>query len=105
MKISQSSMQKLQSYSWPGNVRELKHLVEGAMITSQGNKLYFDLPKDGCFKTEAFQSLEELETQYILEILQTKNWKIAGENSASTILGMHPNTLRSRMKKLGIQKP
>ena len=98
-------MQKLKSYSWPGNVRELKHVVESSMITAQGNKLNFDLPKDGAFTTDDFTSLDELECQYILEVLQAKNGKISGENSASSILGMHPNTLRSRMKKLGIQNP
>ena len=105
LEISKRSIQKLQNYSWPGNVRELRHIVEGAMITMQGNKLDFDLPQDGGFETGNFQSLDELECQYILDVLQAKNWKISGKNSASFILGMHPNTLRSRMKKLGIQKP
>ena len=99
-------MQNLQSYPWPGNVRELKHVVESSMITAQGNALHFDLPKALDFTTEgAFKSLEEMERQYILEVLQEKNWKIAGEKSASSILEIHPNTLRSRMQKLGIKKP
>ena len=106
MKISKKSMQNLQSYPWPGNVRELKHVVESSMITAQGNALHFDLPKALDFTTEgAFKSLEEMERQYILEVLQEKNWKIAGEKSASSILDIHPNTLRSRMQKLGIKKP
>ena len=105
LKISKRSMQKLQSYSWPGNVRELKHIIEGSMIAAQGNKLYFDLPKGGDSTKGDFKSLDELERQYIFEVLQANHWKIAGENSASSILEMHPNTLRSRMKKLGIRKP
>ena len=53
-------MQKLQSYSWPGNVRELKHIVEGAMITLQGKKLKFDLPKTAEVGIGNFKSLEEI---------------------------------------------
>ena len=45
LKITTSSMQALQSYSWPSNVRELKHVVESVLITSEKNKLHFDLPK------------------------------------------------------------
>ncbi|MCU0398744.1 MAG: hypothetical protein MUC73_11665 [Cyclobacteriaceae bacterium] len=33
------------------------------------------------------------------------HWKINGENGAAERLDMHPNTLRSRMKKLGITRP
>jgi transcriptional regulator with GAF, ATPase, and Fis domain len=46
-----------------------------------------------------------MEREYILKVLNAKNWKIGGDDSASSILGMHVNTLRSRMKKLGIKKP
>jgi transcriptional regulator with GAF, ATPase, and Fis domain len=46
-----------------------------------------------------------MERDYILQVLKTKNWKIGGENSAASILGMHVNTLRGRMKKFGIKKP
>jgi transcriptional regulator with GAF, ATPase, and Fis domain len=46
-----------------------------------------------------------MERDYILRVLKAKNWKIGGENSAASTLGMHVNTLRARMKKLGIQKP
>jgi transcriptional regulator with GAF, ATPase, and Fis domain len=45
-----------------------------------------------------------MERQYILDVLKAKNWKIGGEDSAASILGMPSSTLRSRMKKLGIKR-
>ena len=105
LKITKSSMQALQSYFWPGNVRELKHVVESALITSQKNKLLFDLPESAGDVTRKLKSLEEMEREYILDVLNAKNWKIKGKDSASAILGLHPNTLHSRIKKLGLKRP
>ena len=53
----------------PGNVRELKNLVEGAVITSTGKKLYFDLPKPPDTRTSQLKSFEEMEREYFLEVL------------------------------------
>jgi formate hydrogenlyase transcriptional activator len=103
--IPQRTMQMLQRYPWPGNVRELQHAVEGAMITAQGKKLNFELPKIADTELSDFKSFEEMERGYILRVLEAKNWRIGGEDSAASTLGMHVNTLRGRMKKLGIKKP
>jgi transcriptional regulator with GAF, ATPase, and Fis domain len=46
-----------------------------------------------------------MEREYILQVLKAKKWKIGGDDSAASSLGMHVNTLRGRMKKLGIKKP
>jgi chemotaxis protein methyltransferase CheR len=103
--IPKRTMQMLQRYPWPGNVRELKHAIEGAMITAQGEKLNFELPKIANATISDFKSLEEMERDYILRVLKAKNWRIGGEDSAAATLGMHVNTLRGRMKKLGIKWP
>jgi transcriptional regulator of acetoin/glycerol metabolism len=105
LKIAKSSMQALQAYPWPGNVRELKHVVESALITSKKNKLDFDLPDTLSPATRKLRSFEEMEREYILEVLKAKNWKIGGNDSASSILGLPPSTLRSRIKKLGLKRP
>ncbi|MEN8691918.1 MAG: sigma-54 dependent transcriptional regulator [Desulfobacterales bacterium] len=105
LKITNSSMQALQSYPWPGNVRELKHVVESALITSEENKLHFDLPETSVGTTSKLKSFEEMEREYILDVLKATNWKIKGKNSASDILKLHPNTLHSRIKKLGLKRP
>jgi PAS domain S-box-containing protein len=106
LKITKASMQALQSYAWPGNVRELKHVIESALIISgKKNKLHFDLPKTAIGATRKLKTFEEMEREYILEVLKAKNWKIKGEDSASSILGLPPSTLRSRIKKLGLKRP
>ena len=98
-------MQKLQRYPWPGNVRELKHAVESALITARRQKLDFELPKIAGNALNDFKSFEEMERDYILRVLKAKNWRIGGEDSAASTLGIHVNTLRGRLKKLGIEKP
>ena len=103
--IPKRTMQMLQGYPWPGNVRELEHAIEGAMITAQGKKLNFELPQIADAAFSDFKSFEEMERDYILRVLKAKNWRIGGEDSAASTLGMHVNTLRGRMKKLGIKKP
>jgi len=105
LKTTKSSMQALQSYSWPGNVRELKHVVESALITLGKNRLHFDLPQTAGCATRKLKTLEEIEREYILDVLKATKWKIKGKDSASAILGLHPNTLHSRIKKLGLQRP
>jgi PAS domain S-box-containing protein len=107
--ISQSTIVKLQKYDWPGNVRELMNVIERAVITTKGNKLElvdeFKSPvrlqgeKEGKINT-----LEEVERDHILKVLEACNWKISGEDGAASILDLHPNTLRSRMEKLKIKK-
>ena len=103
--ITKRTMQSLQNYPWPGNVRELQHAVESALITARGKRLNFELPKLADTALNDFKSLEELERDYILQVLKARDWKIGGPNSASSTLGVHVNTLRGRMKKLGIKKP
>ena len=109
-KISISTMNKLKDYHWPGNIKELRNVLERAVITSSGNVLIIEdeliplktLQTDGSHSN--LKSLETFEKKYILEVLNKCNWKINGKNSASEILELHPNTLRSRMKKLEISK-
>jgi chemotaxis protein methyltransferase CheR len=55
--------------------------------------------------TEANRTLEYVERQYIVRVLEQTDWKVSGKNSAAEILGLDRSTLRARMRKLGIQKP
>jgi chemotaxis protein methyltransferase CheR len=103
--IPKGTMEMLQSYPWPGNVRELQHAVESALITAKGKKLSFELPKIADTASGDFKPFEEMERDYILRVLKARDWKIGGDNSAASTLGMHVNTLRGRMKKLGIKRP
>jgi len=49
-------------------------------------------------------SLEELERDHILGVLETTGWRVSGDRGAAKILGLKPTTLEARMKKLGITR-
>jgi formate hydrogenlyase transcriptional activator len=121
--ISEATRQKLLSYSWPGNIRELQNLIERALILSTGPilELESDLtsvpsaPVFSDFQPEApellpyvdrspLKTLQEVERDHILAVLQETHGVIEGSNGAARTLGMHPNTLRHRMEKLGIKR-
>ena len=106
--IPESVVQKLQDYGWPGNIRELENVIERAVINSSGPKLRLADALDGSAPgrtPSALKSLQAVEREHILQVLQFTNGRIDGAKGAALILEMHPSTLRSRMRKLGIQKP
>ncbi|HEV2946828.1 MAG TPA: helix-turn-helix domain-containing protein [Gemmataceae bacterium] len=49
-------------------------------------------------------SLEEVERRHMVMVLKQTGWVIDGPRGAAKILGLHPNTLHSRLKKLGISR-
>jgi formate hydrogenlyase transcriptional activator len=110
----------LESYDWPGNVRELQNVIERAAVISTDHVLR--LPEDWQARSAGTNikasllltqpaagegdvqniSLLELERRHVLSVLGATHWKVEGVGGAAEILGLQPNTLRSRMKKLGI---
>ena len=106
--IPQKVMAAFQTYDWPGNVRELENVIERALILSQGSTLHLD---DGLGRrrktstTASMLTLEDAERQHIRQMLEQTHWQIEGQRGAAVRLGINPSTLRSRMRKLGIEKP
>ena len=100
-------MQKLMNYEWPGNIRELENIIERGVILSWDNRFYLpeltDSQPSG-IAPKRILSMEEMERQHILQALEATNWKIRGEGGTSDVLNIHPSTLYSRIKKLGINK-
>jgi transcriptional regulator with GAF, ATPase, and Fis domain len=104
-KVPDEVMVSLQRHSWPGNVRELENVVERALIHSSGDTLtLLDEPADvpAPVPADASTTLVSIEKTHIEEVLRTCDWRINGMGNAAERLGLHPNTLRFRMKKLGI---
>ncbi len=114
-RVSQDTLDLLTAYRWPGNIRELENVIERAVILSDGPELEIDpevLPVAGVpVSTDADsaelsgKNLSAVERDHILGVLNQAGWVIEGPNGAAKVLGLHPNTLRSRMKKLGIARP
>ena len=104
-RINNQDMDKLMTYSWPGNVRELRNVVERAMIVSKGNVLdlsHLEMVPPSAARPRVL-SLEEMERQYIQEVIAIAHGKIKGKEGAAELLGLNPSTLYSRMRKFGVK--
>jgi formate hydrogenlyase transcriptional activator len=116
--VAQDTMEVLAGYSWPGNIRELQNVIERAVVLCPGTvlKLGKDLlpvtgpeyEQDAVLATgngaQSQSSLENVERAHIVQVLRETQGVIEGPRGAAKILNLHPNTLRSRMKKLGIER-
>ncbi|GMV49928.1 MAG: Formate hydrogenlyase transcriptional activator FhlA [Nitrospirae bacterium] len=105
------SLARLLAYHWPGNVRELQNVIERAVILSGSSHVTVDevlLPGTQATpdtRQEHPANLSDLERRHIVDILERTNWRIYGEQGAAQLLGLNPETLRSRLRKLGIRRP
>jgi len=105
--VSQEIMDRLQSYHWPGNVRELENVIERAVVISHGSQLELGkLPFRENMDSDAsnITTLEEAERTHILKVLELTHWQVSGDEGAAEILDINPQTLFSRMRKLGIKR-
>ncbi|HWB09906.1 MAG TPA: sigma 54-interacting transcriptional regulator [Pirellulales bacterium] len=121
--VGKATLERLNRYPWPGNIRELENVLERAVILSNGSTLEIEPDVFAAATAEraavvdssnqvaagggelpAIETLESNERSHILAALEKTGWVIDGPHGAATILAMHPNTLRSRMKKLGISR-
>ncbi|MGD9307119.1 MAG: sigma 54-interacting transcriptional regulator, partial [Desulfobacterales bacterium] len=105
--IPTSVINTLQEYQWPGNVRELENVLERAVINSSGPKLHLvdELKKPQKDLTTTQKTLEAVERDHIVRVLEQTNWKVSGKDGAAEILGLNRSTLRARIRKLGIHQP
>jgi formate hydrogenlyase transcriptional activator len=104
-RVPQTVMDALQRHPWPGNIRQLENVVERALIHSTGDTLVLvpdDLEEVETTSVTDATSLSSIERAHIEKILRECGWRINGAGNTAERLGMHPNTLRFRMKKLGI---
>jgi transcriptional regulator with GAF, ATPase, and Fis domain len=112
--LARGAIDRLMQYSWPGNVRELENVVEREVILHTQGPLMFNRLDDEYMPQEApaaspgsashLKKLDELVADHILRALRLSHGTIHGPHGAAEMLGVNPNTLRSRMEKLGIRK-
>ncbi len=102
--IPTDTMDRLVHYQWPGNIRELENLVERSVILSQGSRLQLPIGELETNLDVTGTSMESVERNHIVRVLDESNWVVGGPNGAATRLGMKRTTLQSRMEKLGISK-
>ncbi|HVZ93518.1 MAG TPA: sigma 54-interacting transcriptional regulator [Phycisphaerales bacterium] len=130
--LSERAMRLLLSYRWPGNVRELENTVERATLLASGPELDIELPQSPVIPDAARPgsssgggsassaprdpasiprdvlldlSLDQLQRLQIMHALETRGYRVFGKDGAAEKLGLNPQTLLSRMVKLGIPRP
>lgn len=109
--LAKGALENLKSYHWPGNIRELENIVERELIVCNDGQLHFNQlgnlrrglinespPEVG----EELLLLNDVITAHIKKVLNHTRGRIGGEFGAAKIMGVNSNTLRHRMRKLGI---
>jgi formate hydrogenlyase transcriptional activator len=123
--IPRATLDRLTNYSWPGNVRELQNVIERAAILSRSSVLELEpdlipeltpsqssgiaqKPFEALHPTNPERAtpptLEELDRAHIVAVLNQTKGIVEGPRGAAKILGLHPNTLRHRIQKLGLKR-
>jgi predicted ATPase len=128
--VSREVMDQLAAYDWLGNIRELQNIIERAVVLSPQDSVtvgsdlmpFLDRAPAMALSSAAgsqagwsrqaapspissSNTLEDVERNHIINVLESAKWKIEGTQGAAHLLNLHPNTLRSRLKKLGIKRP
>lgn len=115
LKLGRQSLDRLLEYTWPGNIRELQSLIDRAVILSTGDTVEIEeaffpktshLPASSVPVSETTPTtLHQLEHEHIFAVLKRTGWRIYGPHGAAAQLGLNPETLRSKIRKLGLKKP
>jgi transcriptional regulator with GAF, ATPase, and Fis domain len=133
-RLSQEAIAQAKAWTWPGNVRELRNVMERAVLSGESIVRHLDLRSEGegvrdglsvaqlaardAFKKEgsseeakkneravSLGTFDECQRAYFRALLKSTRGKISGTGGAAEKAGMHPNTLRSRLLKLGLYNP
>ncbi len=115
-KLQRDDVDRLRAHDWPGNVRELQNVMERALISARGGKLLVllppALPRTGSSPSDSptapllnDEQMRKLEQDNLVAVLNHHRWKIAGKGGAAEFLGLHPATLTSRLKAMGVERP
>jgi PAS domain S-box-containing protein len=106
--VSPKAMAALMLHDWPGNVRELENAIEHGFVLCQEGIIRLHhlparvVPRNGLPAGATGLSLKEAEKRTILEALERNRWK---KVATARELGIDKNTLRRKIKRLGIVEP
>jgi transcriptional regulator with GAF, ATPase, and Fis domain/tetratricopeptide (TPR) repeat protein len=105
--LKKHHIKKLKNYEWIGNIRELKHVMERAVILTEGENL--ELPdlittRRNEARDDTLLTMKEMERNHVLKALKQCGWRVSGKEGAAEKLDIKPTTLYARIRKLKIQK-
>ena len=100
------------NYSWPGNIRELENMMARSVLLAENGVIEtLQLPQGpkadpGTHADTGTdtKTIYENERDYILDVLKKCQGRVHGFNGAAKMMDINVSTLRSRMKKLGIER-
>jgi DNA-binding NtrC family response regulator len=105
-RVSANTLSRMMAYDWPGNVRELENFIERSVIMYPGSDGFpFDLPRavpgnDGAAAlsnaVDEAWTLERLEREYLLSMLERNRWQQA---AVADMLGINRRTIHRKLKR------
>ncbi len=110
--VQSGAVDILTDYHWPGNVRELQNIIEREIIINPEGPIDFGSSRIGMARitsesdtdnTISDATLDGMIVSHIRSALKKCDGKIHGPDGAAERLGMNPNTLRSKIRKLSSQ--
>ncbi|RMF88420.1 MAG: sigma-54-dependent Fis family transcriptional regulator [Nitrospinota bacterium] len=109
-----SAMERLLQYDWPGNIRELENIIERLVAITTNEYIQLrELPIDLSTtepdltatlleeKLSLREALQLFEKHFILHTLEKVRWN---QTLAAKMLGIHRNTLASKLDALGLRQ-
>jgi len=103
-RVSSDTLDQLKCYHWPGNVRELENAIERAVVLAKSRTLKiadFSFLQPSAINRSGNVSLNEMEKQYILEILNQSGWNVT---RAAKSLGINRVTLHKKINRFQLKK-
>ena len=106
-KFSEKFIKLLIEWDWPGNVRELENLVERLFTIIKKRVIHvediahFNIVEQKNKNMMLKEAVNAFEKQYVYDVLTSVN---GNRKRASEILGIHRNTLLSKINEFGLNK-
>lgn len=113
-KLSVEAARILEEYDYAGNVRELEHIIERAIIFSEGDYINpedLNISNSSSYRSMSSSnsvdipseilSMEELERWHIAKVLNANRWD---RTQTANQLGISPKTLYTKIKKYELRQ-
>ena len=102
MAVEPAALKRLEDFEFPGNVRELENMIERAIVIGNGKEIRLkDLPMGREATYITAESLDDVEKNYISQILNRYDWNISRSARA---LKVDRVTLYNKIRKYGLKK-